>query len=117
MGPASQGALSLGRFARVLKGKADADWLSDLHRWWLQHSYYPEQAALAGEDGTVNIQIVVDRYGHVHSVDLTGHSGSQWLDMGAQAVFRGANLPPFPPGTQDGEITLALTINYILVRR
>jgi len=117
MGPATRGAPSLGRFARVIKGRADADWLNDLHRWWLQHGYYPEQAALAGEDGTVNIQIVVDHYGRVHTVDLTGRSGSQWLDMGAQAVFRGANLPPFPPGSPEDEITLALSINYILVRR
>ena len=116
-GRAARGDTSLGQFAKVTKGKVDADWLSDLHNWWLQHRYYPEQAAMAGEDGTVKIQIQVDRYGRVHFVDLEGRSGSQWLDMGAQAVFRGANLPPFPPGTRDDEITLDLTINYILVRR
>jgi periplasmic protein TonB len=117
VGPVTRGATALGRFAEVTKGKVDADWLNDLHRWWLQHGYYPEQAAMAGEDGTVGIEIVVDRYGRVRLVDLRSRSGSQWLDMGAQAVFRGANLPPFPPGTHDDEVTLDLHINYILVRR
>ncbi len=116
-GRAARGDEALGQFAKVTKGKVDADWMSDLHRWWLEHRYYPEQAAMAGEDGTVKLQIQVDRYGRVHLVDLEGRSGSQWLDMAAQAVFRGANLPPFPPGTRDDEITLDLTINYILVRR
>jgi protein TonB len=117
MGPAARGTTALGRFARVVKGKPDADWLNDLHRWWLQHGYYPEQAARAGEDGTVEIQVVVDRYGRVHTVDLAGRSGSQWLDMAAQAVFRGANVPPFPPGSRDDEVTLDIRINYLLVRR
>ena len=117
MGPAARGATAFGQFARVTKGKVDADWLSDLHLWWLQHRYYPQQAAMAGEDGTVVIQVVVDRYGRVHAVDLESRSGSQWLDMAAQAVFRGANLPPFPPGTPNDEVTLDLRINYMLVRR
>ncbi len=116
-GRAAKGDTSLGQFARVTKGRVDADWMGDLHRWWLEHRYYPEQAAMAGEDGTVKIQIQVDRYGHVRLVDLEGRSGSQWLDMAAQAVFRGATLPPFPPGTRDDQITVDLTINYILVRR
>jgi periplasmic protein TonB len=117
MGPATRGATALGRSARVTKGKVDADWLNDLHSWWLRHGYYPEQAAMAGEDGTVEIQVVVDRHGRVRTVDLEGRSGSQWLDMAAQAVFRGANLPPFPPGTPNDEVTLDLRINYMLVRR
>ncbi|MBV9653573.1 MAG: energy transducer TonB [Acetobacteraceae bacterium] len=116
-GRVARGDEALGQFAKVTKGQVDADWMSDLHRWWLEHRYYPEQAAMAGEDGTVKIQIQVDRYGRVHFVDLEGRSGSQWLDMAAQAVFRGANLPPFPPGTRDDQITVDLTINYILVRR
>ena len=54
---ATRGDEALGQFAKVTKGKVDADWMSDLHRWWLEHRYYPEQAAMAGEDGTVKIQI------------------------------------------------------------
>lgn len=116
-GRANKGDTSFSQFAKVTKGQVDADWMADLHRWWIQHRYYPPQAAMAGEDGTVRIQIEVDRYGRVHYVDLESRSGSQWLDMGAQAVFRGATLPAFPPGTRDDQIIVDLTINYILVGR
>ena len=78
----------------------DADWLSDLHLWWLQHRYYPQQAAMAGEDGTVVIQVVVDRYGRVHAVDLESRSGSQWLDMAAR---RYSAARPAPLSARDTE--------------
>jgi len=116
-GPAARGALSFGQFARVTSGKVDPSWLSRLHEWWLRHGYYPDQAAQKGEDGRVSIQIVVDRYGRVNQVELEGRSGSVWLDMAAQGVFRGANLPPLPPDTTDPQITVDLTIDYILIRR
>ncbi|HET9019460.1 MAG TPA: energy transducer TonB [Acetobacteraceae bacterium] len=92
------------------------DWEELLHEWWLQHGYYPQEAARRGEDGTVSIHVNVDRYGHVHMVDLERTSGSQWLDMGAQATFRGATLPPFPPSTPEHQADLDITIRYILVR-
>jgi periplasmic protein TonB len=116
-GPVAQGAQNFAAFATLRQGKVASDWMNDLHLWWLRHGYYPQQAAMNGEDGTVTIEIIVDRYGRVHTVDLLGRSGSQWLDLGAQSVFRGANLPPFPPDTHDDQITLDLRINYILVRR
>ncbi len=92
------------------------DWEELLHEWWLQHGYYPEEAAKHGEDGRVAIHVRVDRYGHVEQVELESSSGSQWLDMGAQATFRGAHLPPFPPSTPEPVADLDITINYILVR-
>ena len=116
-GRTAKGDTSFSQFARVTKGHVDADWMSDLHRWWIQHRYYPPQAAMAGEDGTVKITIRVDRYGHVRVLDMLSRSGSQWIDMAAMATFRGADLPPFPPGSPDDEITVDLTINYILVGR
>jgi protein TonB len=93
------------------------DWEELLHEWWLQHGYYPDEAARRGEDGTVAIHVRVDRYGHVQLVELERTSGSQWLDMGAQATFRGALLPPFPPSTPEPVADLDITIRYILIRR
>jgi TonB family protein len=93
------------------------EWYAMLHEWWDQHAYYPEQAVRRGEDGTVKIHMHVDRWGHVRLVGLDSSSGSQWLDAGALAVFRGATLPPFPLATPEGEADLDLTIDYILVRR
>ncbi len=116
-GPAARGPVSFGQFARVTSGKVDPSWLSLLHEWWERHGYYPPQAAANGEDGRVAIQIVVDRYGRVNELELLSRSGSQWLDMAAQGVFRGAKLPPLPPDTTDPQITVELTIDYILYRR
>ena len=102
---------------KVTGAQVGSDWAAMLHAWWNQHGYYPPQAAQNGEDGTVRIHVLVDRYGHVLGVDLIGKSGSQWLDLAAQAVFRGATLPPFPPATPEPRADLELTIRYLLDRR
>jgi TonB family protein len=115
-GPAAQGPLSFGQFAQVRQGHVDPSWLDALHDWWLRHGYYPEQAVANGEDGTVRIEIVVDRYGHVRRVEQQSRSGSVWLDMAAMGAFRGAKLPPLPPDTRDDAITVDLAITYVLVR-
>lgn len=116
-GPAAQGPLSFGRFARITRGHVDPSWLDALHDWWERHAYYPPEAVANGEDGTVGIKIVVDRYGHVRSVERESRSGSQWLDMAATGTFRDATLPPLPPDTPDQTITVNLTITYVLTRR
>jgi len=37
--------------------------------------------------------------------------------MGSLAIFRNQMLPPFPPATPQGNVTLHLTLNFILIRR
>ena len=64
----------------------------------------------------MQVRVVVNRYGAVQSVQLESRSGSQWLDMAAQAMFRGAHLPPFPPDMTDPDFTFNLTMHYILIR-
>ncbi len=98
-------------------GNPGADWLNALSAWIEAHKYYPQEAAEAGEDGTVVVRVMVDHTGRVQSVELRDRSGSQWLDLAAQAMFRGAHLPPFPPGTSDPDFTFNLTMHYILIRR
>ena len=93
------------------------DWEELLHEWWLRHGYYPDEAARKGESGQVRIHVNVDRNGRVHLVELESSSGSQWLDMGAQATFRGALLPPFPPSTPEAQADLDITIRYMLIAR
>jgi protein TonB len=92
------------------------DWIEQLHEWWLRHSEYPQQAALRGEDGTVQIHLKVDRFGHVELVEVESRSGSQWLDLGAVATFRNrTDLPPLPLSTIGNEADLDITIDYILI--
>ncbi len=116
-GPAAKGALSYGRFAQVTSGHVDPSWLDLLHHWWERHAYYPQEAIANGEDGTVGIRIVVNRYGRVESVEQLQRSGSKWLDIAAEGVFRGAQVPPLPPDTKDKTITINLAITYVLLRR
>ncbi len=102
---------------RVRGAHLGKEWIDLLHEWWTEHAYYPDEAIRRDEDGTVQIHMHVDRWGHVRLVELTSPSGSQWLDAGALAVFRNATLPPFPLATPEGEADLDLTIDYILMRR
>jgi protein TonB len=98
-------------------GDPGASWRNALSAWIESHKYYPREAAEAGEDGTVVVRVLVDHTGRVQSVELRDRSGSQWLDLAAQAMFRGAHLPPFPPGTTDPSFTFNLTMHYILIGR
>lgn len=102
---------------RVRGAHVGPDWMEMLHAWWVEHSYYPQQAAMNGEDGTVGVHLIVDRFGHVELVELVSRSGSQWLDMASTGVFRGAHLPPFPPETPEPRADIDLTIHYILIGR
>ena len=102
---------------RITGAQLGAGWIELLHRWWNLHGYYPDQAAREGEDGTVGLHLVVDRSGQVTELELVTRSGSQWLDMGAQAIFRGAHLPPFPANTPEPKADIDLRINYVLIRQ
>jgi protein TonB len=102
---------------RVRGANLGKQWIEQLYEWWLLHSYYPEEAVRRQQDGTVRIHVRVDRDGRVQMVELESSSGSQWLDAGAQAVFRNAKVPAFPPTTLEPGADLDLTIDSVLVRR
>ncbi len=93
-----------------------ADWAQGLAEYWRRHRFYPQQAAENGEDGMVQISLVVNRLGRVQSVEVKTRSGSPWLDMAAVAVWRNAQLAPLPAENPNPTITISLTINYILLR-
>ena len=96
--------------------KIGADWASGLAAYWRIHRFYPRQAIENGDDGTVKVEITVNRQGKVESVEVVGKSGSPWLDMAALSTWRGAQLAPFPAENTEQRITTTLTINYILLR-
>jgi protein TonB len=97
----------------TLGARAGADWGNELIAWVNQRKYYPRQAAENGEDGEVTVRVVVTPSGHVTSVDLARKSGSRWLDMALEAMFRDANLPPLHGETQPFGFTF--TMVYILL--
>ena len=95
--------------------KLGADWMEGVRAYWLRHRYYPQQAAQNGEDGTVDVELVVDRYGRVQSATVVQRSGSSFLDMAAVGTFRGGQLPPLPREVE-APYKVTLTINYLLLR-
>ncbi|MFT8244461.1 TonB family protein [Roseomonas sp. BN140053] len=101
---------------RIRGSELGADWRGALAAWVNARKYYPEAARRADEDGPAVVRMVVRRDGQVESVELQTTSGSRWLDIGLQALFRGQRLPPFPPGIPDESIILYFTMNYILIR-
>ncbi len=103
-------------FFDIRAANVGSDWAQGLAVYWRNHRYYPQQAAQNGEDGTVEIQLVVNRLGRVESVEIQRRSGSPWLDMAAVGTWRNAQLAPLPAENTDRTITIPLTINYVLIR-
>ncbi len=116
LGPAALGPTSITPFARISAKELGADWRNELADWIEQHKYYPEDAAKRGEQGINEVRVVVNRDGRVESVELERQSGSQRLDSAAVGLFRDADLPPFPIGTEEERVTIDLTIHYVIYR-
>ncbi|WP_298283108.1 energy transducer TonB, partial [Acidocella sp.] len=98
----------------TIKGNIGADWQAALDKWVNEHKYYPQAAAEQNQQGDVEIEFTVDRQGNITGLHLLSGSGSVFLDQAWLGLFRGAQLPPFPPGTKDGHITVDATMHYIL---
>lgn len=114
--PERQGASRSDPYAQIRAANASEDWNRGLLQFWLRHRFYPPQAAQSGEEGTVTIQLTVDRSGRVDNVEIVSRSGSQWLDMAAVATFRNARLPPFTNEMRQDRLTFPIPITYYLVR-
>jgi periplasmic protein TonB len=100
------------------QGKGDdvgEDWFNEVAAWWLRHRFYPNEAGRLNQEGDVMLRLVVARDGRVEAVDVEQKSGSQWLDLGALAVFRDAKLPPLPPDVRDPNVTVDFTIHYVII--
>jgi TonB family protein len=123
MGPVGGGASALSAagimtdFAHAREGNPGPDFYGSLQSWWNAHSYYPREAAAKGEDGDVDLTLVVDRNGHVISVERRGSSGSMWLDLAGVSTWRDAKLLPLPDSLGLDHLTLDIKLHYILIRR
>jgi TonB family protein len=102
--------------AEVRGARVGPDWRNAFRAWLEANKHYPENARVVGEQGTTRVELLVEPDGRVRSARLLRRSGSVWLDAGTLTLFRGARLPPFPPGADPSGVTVDLTINYILIR-
>ena len=110
------GGNELQPFAQTSGTPLGEGWMGRFRSWVERHKYYPEQAAALGEEGSVEVEIDIAPDGHVTNVVLRQRSGSPWLDLALQSMFRGATVPPFPPGTRDPSVSFRVRMNYILER-
>ena len=111
-----RGPVASDPYAQIRAANASADWNRGLLQYWLQHRYYPEQAAADGEEGEVTVQLTVNRSGRVENVEVLSRSGSTFLDMAAVGTWRGAQLPPFTNEMREDRITFPVPIHYYLIR-
>jgi periplasmic protein TonB len=114
-GPIRGGSLSPSASTQMEGVAVSTDWLNLVAAWWQRHGYYPPQAAENFEDGDVTLHMKVDPDGRVEGLELTGKSGSQWLDLAALSVFRDATLPPLPSDMPATPIPFEVTVHYVLI--
>src|SRR5271165_6141543 len=115
LGPARKGTANNTPFADIDTDEGGPDWRNALARWVSEHAYYPEQARREGEEGDVRVHVVAQHNGRVTVVELIGKSGSMWLDLALQAMFRDAHIPPLPSEGNE-PIEFNFTMHYILRR-
>jgi TonB family protein len=60
------------------------------------------------------LRFTIDRSGRVLDVTLARSTGSSVLDAAAQAMLRGAQLPPFPATMPQDQLTVTAQIRYAL---
>lgn len=116
LGPASKGTADPTPFGDRNEDVGGADWRNALSRWVSEHAYYPEQARREGEEGDARVRVIAEPNGRVKMVELTGKSGSMWLDLALLALFRDQHIPPLPYGTTE-PIDFNFTMHYVLIRR
>ena len=117
-------SLNLGRrgvedtspFSLDTDAEVGPDWRNALSAWVHEHAYYPGQAAALGHQGAVRVRVTTRPDGRVIAVEMEKRSGSPWLDLALQALFRDAKLPPLPKQAGDQPISFHFTMRYILVR-
>jgi protein TonB len=85
-----------------------------LSAWLASHRVYPEEARRRGEQGAVTVRFTVEPSGRVVDVSVVRSSGSPRLDAAAEAMLRGAVLPPFDPSMRQAPQTATVQIRYSL---
>jgi len=115
-GAAALGPANVQPMARIRGAEVGADWRNAFRAWLEANKRYPREAIEQDEEGSLTVHLVVEADGRVRVAELSRPSRSFWLNRSAVAMFRGATLPPFPPGSAERQVTIDLTINYILIR-
>jgi periplasmic protein TonB len=115
LGPASKGIANPTPYSDDDEGRQGTDYRNLLSAWVAAHAYYPEQARRDGEEGDARVHVLAGPDGRVKEVELIGKSGSMWLDLALQALFRDQTIPPVPGGGNE-PIEFNFIMHYVLIR-
>jgi TonB family protein len=96
----------------TVQGDVGTNWMAELEKWVNERTYYPEFAGEQGQQGTSVIRFRVDRAGHVLSLEMLSPTGYALLDQAWLGIFRGADLPPFPPDAKSDTATITATMHF-----
>ncbi|MSP03298.1 MAG: TonB family protein [Acetobacteraceae bacterium] len=116
LGLPKRGAEDSSPFSLDTDAEVGPDWRNVLSEWVRDHAYYPRQAAALGQHGSTRVVVTTMPNGRVLSVEMERRSGSPWLDLALEGLFRGARLPPMPKSAGDQPVTFRFTMHYILIR-
>ncbi len=114
MSPPSAGSVNDSNLGYVSGAKPSGDWMGAIRRWVDARKYYPEGAIDSRQQGSVTINVLIDRSGKVLSVQLASSSRSPFLDEGFLSLFRGGTVPAFTPDMTDQTTTLRATMHFVL---
>jgi protein TonB len=92
-----------------------SDYMEALSAFVEAHKFYPKEALEAGQEGASSLLVTIARDGTVKRVRLVQHSGSAALDDGWMSIFQNNKLPPLNDDMPGEEVTIPVTMNYILI--
>jgi protein TonB len=114
-GPVIAGGQLMDAVTHVVIGPGGPeDYMAMLSEYIETHKYYPESAAANGEQGESVVRVTIERDGRVRDVSLVQSAYSPALDAAWESVFRGQKLPAFTDDMKEQELTLTLSLDYIL---
>jgi TonB family protein len=98
-----------------LKSPHHVSYRQSLGEWIARYTFYPRQARLLGEEGVVNMRIVIQRDGTVSSHAIVKSSGHDLLDDAALTMVRKASPFPAVPDTIFGhQIAFTVPVRFII---
>lgn len=97
-----------------LAGVAE-DYYAELASWLGQHKRYPRRAKRNGQEGTVEVEFVIDQAGRLLRHRIVTSSGFELLDEEAYALIeRAAPMPSIPEKMDSDALTIITPISFSL---
>lgn len=91
------------------------DYYAQLAAWLGRHKRYPRRARKNGQEGTVEVEFVIDGGGRLLDHRILSSSGIEVLDDEALALIeRAAPMPPIPDEMDSGSLTVTAPITFSL---